>query len=325
MKRIVILHESVDPQWRWVAHHMPEFAWSFVNAPPARGGIWNRVRRQLAGLRAARLAREADLVLTFGAGLTSVLEIARKLLRVTTPHCSYFLNFDRLPTGSTLRRQAPLFRGVERIVVSSTMERALYAGHFGIDPARIDVLLWGVNAPDVSDKHLAKGDYVCAVGGNSRDYAMLMEVARARIDMPFVLVVRPANLEGLDIPSNVTTFTNIPFADAMAIVRDAKVMALPLVATDTPCGHVTIVAAFYLGTPIVVTDSTGIEDYVQDGVTGLVAATGSSVDFGAAIDRLWSEPELAARLGQAGADFANAQCTEANYPAHVRKMLNEVR
>jgi glycosyltransferase involved in cell wall biosynthesis len=114
---------------------------------------------------------------------------------------------------------------------------------------------------------------------------------------------------------------NIPFADAMAVVRDARAMALPLVTTETPCGHVTIVGAFYLGTPVVVTGSTGIDDYVKDDVTGLVAQTGSSEAFGAAIDRLWHDPALAQRLGAAGQAFANARCTEANYPQHVRAML----
>lgn len=320
-KRIVVLHEIPDAGWRWVAHHLPDYEWTFVFAPPPTGALANRIKRQQAGLRAAWLARSADLVLSFGAGLASVLEIGRRLCQVRTPHCCYYLNFDRLPQGVTLARQAPLYRRIDRFVVSSTMERMLYARHFGIDPARIDVILWGVNPPEVADRRIVEGDYICAVGGNSRDYAMLMEVAAARPDVAFVIVARPRNLEGLAIPPNVTTHANIPFGDAMAIVRDARVMALPLVSTETPCGHVTIVGAHYLGTPVVVTDSTGIEDYVTDGVTGLVAETGSAPSLGAALDRLWSDRALAARIGAAGRAFAEARCTEANYSPHVRAML----
>jgi glycosyltransferase involved in cell wall biosynthesis len=321
MKQIVVLHEIDDPAWRWVSHHMPEFAWRFVLAPPPTGSPFNRIARLQSAFRAARMAKSADLVISFGAGLGGVLEIARRVLGVTTPHCCYYLNFDRMPQGFTRSRQTKLYRTIDRFVVSSTMERTLYAQHFGIDPARIDVILWGVNSPEVANRCLVEGDYVCAVGGNARDYPMLMEVARARPDMPFVVVARPVNLEGLDIPPNVETMCNIPFADAMAVVRDGRLMALPLVTTETPCGHVTIVAAFYLGTPVAVTASTGIGDYVQDGVTGLVARTGSVGAFGAAIDRLWHDRELAGRLGKAGQDFANARCTEANYPQHVRAML----
>lgn len=323
MKRIVALHEITDPAWRWVSHHMPEYDWQFVFAPPATGGVLNRVKRQLAGLRAARLARSADLVISFGAGLASVLEFGRRALAVKTPHCCYFLNYDRLPQGFTRTRQARAYESVDRFVVSSTIERLLYTQHFDLDPKQFDVILWGVNPPDVNDARIIEDDYVCAVGGNARDYRMLMDVARNRPNIPFVVVARPANLEGLDAPPNVRTLTNIPFADAMAIIRDARVMALPLKTTETPCGHVTIVGAFYLGTPVVVTASTGIEDYVTDGETGLVTPTGSADAMGSAIDRLWSDPALAARLGAAGQAFANAHCTEANYPAHVRKLLGD--
>jgi glycosyltransferase involved in cell wall biosynthesis len=321
MKRIVVLHEMEDPHWRWVSHHMPEFDWSFVFARPATGQIGNRLSRLRAAFAAVRLAKSADLIISFGLGLGSVIEIARRLVGVNTKHCCYYLNFDELPQGLKRSRQAAICKSIDRFVVSSTIERALYAAHFGIDPHRIDMLLWGVNPPEVSNTVLVAGDYVCAVGGNARDYPMLMDVARARPDIAFVVVVRPANLEGLNVPPNVRTFTNIPFADAMAVVRDARVMALPLVTTQTPCGHVTIVGAFYLGTPIVVTASTGIEDYVQDEITGLTAPSGSAAAFGAAIDRMWNDPAMAQRIGAAGAAFANAHCTEANYPQHVRAML----
>lgn len=320
-KRVVVLHDG-GAHWRWVAHHLPEIDWRFIAAPEGSGGIGNRAARIRATIKAAREARGADLVLSFDAGLAALLEVARRILRVRTPHICYYLNFDRLPTGLRRARQARLFRGIERFTVSSTMERELYAKHFGIDPARIDVLLWGVTAPVASDARPVGADYVSAVGGNARDYPLLMEVAAARPDMRFIIVARPANLAGLNIPPNVETLCNIPYADAMAVVAGARVMALPLVATDTPCGHVTIVSAFYLGTPVVVTASTGIEDYVRDGATGLIAPPGSASALGAAIDRIWHDAALAAALGAAGLAFAESQCTEANYPPHVRRMLS---
>ena len=320
-KRIVVLHDGGE-HWRWIAHHMPDVDWCFVAAPAGSGAIRNRGARIAATFRAARMAHKADLILSFDAGLAALLELARRALRVRTPHVSYFLNFDRLPTGLRQVRQARLFRTVNRFTVSSTMERQLYANHFGIDPARIDVLLWGVNAPVASDARPTGADYVCAVGGNARDYTSLMAVAAARPAIRFIVVVRPANLDGLTVPPNVETLCNIPYADAMAVVQGARLMALPLVATDTPCGHVTIVSAFYLGTPVVVTASSGIDDYVCNGETGLVAIPGSVESLGSAIDRVWNDPELAGQLCGAAKDFVEAHCTEVNYPPHVRKMLS---
>ena len=67
---------------------------------------------------------------------------------------------------------ASTFTQVDRFVTYSTLERSLYADYFGIDPARIDVVLWGVGQPpvDSSKAPLEPGDYICALGGNARDY-----------------------------------------------------------------------------------------------------------------------------------------------------------
>ena len=300
---------------------MPEYDWQFVHAPAASGTIANRVARLGAALNASHAGRSADLVISFGAGLGGALELGRRMLGVKAPHICYYLNFDHLPHGLRRERQARLYKSIDRFVVSATVERDIYAGHFGIDPARIDVILWGVNAPVASDMAPPFADYVCAVGGNARDYAMLMKVAAARPDMSFVVMARPENLAALSIPANVTTLCNILYPDAMAIVQRARVMALPLTSTDTPCGHVTIVSAFYLGTPLVITGSTGVEDYVKDGETGLVTTAGSAEAMGAAIDRMWNDPALANRISTAATAFASAQCTEANYPSHVRAFL----
>jgi glycosyltransferase involved in cell wall biosynthesis len=321
-KRIVVLHDNANPDWRWISHHLPEFEWEFVQAPVARGGVRNKLVRLRAAWRAARRSRNADLLLTFDEGLCAALVLSRTVIGNRPPLVSYYFNFDRLQSGLKQARQSFLFRQVDRFVVSSTVERKLYAEHFGIDPAKFDFLHWGVNAPVASDFRVGVEKYICAVGGNSRDYAMLMQVAADRRHIPFVIVARPANLEGLIVPANVTTLTNIPYGDAMAVVAGARAMALPLVTTETPCGHVTIVSAFYLGCPLVTTRSTGVDDYVTDGETGLVVAQGSAADMGAALDRLWQDRALADRLAASAKSFAQTHCTEANYPAHVRSLLN---
>lgn len=320
VKRIVVLHDNANPEWRWIAHHLPEFTWEFVQAPVADGGTGNKLARLRAAWKAARLSRNADLLLTFDEGLCSALAIARMVQGKGPPLVSYYFNFDRLPTGSKRKRQSVLFRQVDRFVVSSTMERTLYAEHFGIDRAKFDFLHWGVNPPEASALDTGYQPYVCAVGGNARDYALLMRVAAARPHINFIIVVRPANLEGLNIPRNVEVMANIPYADAMAVVKNARLMALPLKRTDAPCGHVTIVSAFYLGTPLVVTASTGIDDYVTDGETGLITEC-DDVAFGAALDRIWSNGTLADHLSVTAKAFAQTHCTEANYPAHVQSLV----
>ena len=321
---IVVLHDY-GPDWRWIAHLMPEIEWQFFAVPRVEGRFAKRLNKLRWAWRAARAARAAQLIITFDEGLCAALEIARMVVRGGPPHVTYYFNFDHMPQGVQRARHAALFRRVSRIVVSSRVEQRLYARHFGLDPTRIDFIPWGVKAPAASGLVVDHKDYVCAVGGNARDYAMLMQVASRQPDRRFVIVVRPANIEGLAVPDNVEVMCNIAYADAMAVVKGARLMALPLKTTDTPCGHVTIVSAFYLGTPVIVTRSAGVEDYVTDNQSGLITAAGSSEEMGAAIDLLWADDQLAERLSANARAFAELNCTEQNYPPHVRQMLRLAR
>lgn len=321
-RRVVVVHDIADPEWRWIAPDLAgEAEFEFHRAPLAPRSLGRRLKTLAVTLKAVRAARDADLLISVGPGLASSVAIARLALGVRTPHLAQAFNFDRLPRGAARLRMRLLFRTVDRLIISSRMERALYARHFGLDPARLDVLLWGEKERPAGDLPPAERGYACAIGGNSRDYATLLRAAARRPDIAFRLVVRPKSLSGLAVPANVTALVNVPMAEAMAVLRGARLMVLPLKGSDTPCGHVTIVAGFFAATPMIVTRSTGIEDYIADGETGLLVEVGSVDSLLAAIDRLWRRPAEGARIAALARDFAMEQCTEHGYVRLVREML----
>jgi glycosyltransferase involved in cell wall biosynthesis len=138
----------------------------------------------------------------------------------------------------------------------------------------------------------------------------------------FVLVVRPDNLRGLELPANVTVHTNLPFGKTMNVLAHSRFMVLPLVGSEVPCGHVTLVAAMHLGKAIVVTDSTGVHDYVRAGDNALTIPAGSSESLAAAARRLWQDRSLCIQLGDNGRRFAASECIEARAVEHFRRWLN---
>ena len=79
----------------------------------------------------------------------------------------------------------------------------------------------------------------------------------------------------------------------------ANALAVPFVPADEDLGLITL-EAFSQGTAVVTcTDSGGPTEFIEDGVTGLVAEpTGPSI--GRALARLVEDPDLAQRLGAAG-------------------------
>jgi glycosyltransferase involved in cell wall biosynthesis len=158
---------------------------------------------------------------------------------------------------------------------------------------------------------LQSGDYVCAVGGNARDYTTLGAVAERHPEIPQVWVVRPGNLTGLHLPPNVRVAANISYPASMNFLAHSRFMVLPLKSAEAPCGHVTLVSAMYLGKAIVATCSAGITDYVTEGETGLLCAAANVDSLEEHMLRLWNDPGEAERLGGNGLAFVQNHCSDA--------------
>jgi glycosyltransferase involved in cell wall biosynthesis len=168
---------------------------------------------------------------------------------------------------------------------------------------------------------LVEGDYISAIGGNARDYATLMSAAEQLPEVPLVVVARPRNLRGLRIPPNVRTFTDIPFPDAMSVLANSRFMVLPLTGTDVRCGHVTLVAAMHFAKPFIITNSTGVADYVDHGETAIACPAFDPKGLCEAIRELWDDPERCLAMGENGKAFAGLNCSESSARRHLASLL----
>jgi glycosyltransferase involved in cell wall biosynthesis len=81
---------------------------------------------------------------------------------------------------------------------------------------------------------------------------------------------------------------------------------------EVPSGHVTIVAAMHLERALIVTASSGIEDYVKNRENGLTVPVADASTLAAAIRKLWNDQSLCKFLADNGKLFASTHCTEEN-------------
>jgi glycosyltransferase involved in cell wall biosynthesis len=93
----------------------------------------------------------------------------------------------------------------------------------------------------------------------------------------------------------------------MAEVPDVlrSVDVLVNASTAEPFG-LTVLEAQASGVPVVAAASGGILDFVQDDDNGLLVPPGDSVALTRALDRLFGDAELRARLGRRGRETAEA-------------------
>ena len=125
-----------------------------------------------------------------------------------------------------------------------------------------------------------------------------------------VVVATPESLRGVSIPPNVTVRFNVPLPQTMAILQQARFSVVPLLGTEVPCGHVTLVSAMHLGKASIVSESTGITDYVNDLDNGLTAPPFDPAALARAIARLWDDAALNQRLAEQARSFAGLKCSE---------------
>jgi len=323
--RVVVLSPHWDG-WRWHAARFPEIEWHFVDDDPnalERRVHATRLSRVRGCFEAAALAKRIDacVVVAHGPYYATWAAYFGKKLGLRAPILGFTFNYPEMPVGIKRRIAARMVADVERFVVFSSMERDLYARTLGIPRERFDIVRWSMKPPECAQGRVEEGEYVCAVGGNGRDYRTLLLAAARLPEIPFVLVVRPESMRGLDVPPNVRVRVNLETAKTMNVVKHARFMVLPLAGNDVACGHVTLVAAMHLGQTFIVTESSGVADYVVDGSNGLACPPFDVDAMVSRVRELWGDRERTERMGRAGLRFADLYCSERVAADHLRSVL----
>ena len=328
---IVCCAEVANPNWRWIEGNFEgnDFSFQFVRCTPR-----NWLERNVKFINFARLRGCLDAVLlakrqnalvlvTHGPTLAAWCGLFAWFFGLKACLLAHSFNFTDLPGKLKIIIFKFGLRRTNRLVTFSRVERSVYARAFDLPESRFEFVHWGANPPKIVGDN-GFGEYVSSIGGNARDYRTLMDAARSVPHVPFVVIGRPENFAGLDIPENVISRTNTPLDYAMNVLNYSRFMVLPLTSSEVPCGHVTIVAAMHLGKAMIVTGSSGVDDYVIANENALVAPVQDPEALSVAIETLWNDEVLRNRLGKNGKQFARSNCTEQKITELFKAYLNEI-
>lgn len=319
-RQVINVHEGRE-DWDWVRLMLPpqeaaQFDWRNYSTftPGTLGKILKTQHfgRLRSGLRTrfTTQGRPQDLIIAHGprpAFYTALLTGAAK--RDAT-FVGMSFNYTDLPTGLSHKQMIKSYRWIDRFAVYSRMERRLYADYFDLPEERFDFIRWAVDPPITAPgPRTIDGHYAMALGSEARDYATLAEAARLVPNCRIILVARPHNIVGLSFPANVDVMTDLTWDACWTLMYHSVGSLIPLRSSTTPNGHRTLVGAQMLGKVNVITDSSGIRDYVEDGETGLLVPANDACAFATAIERLFDEPDVMARIGEAAWSFSMRECT----------------
>jgi glycosyltransferase involved in cell wall biosynthesis len=297
---------SIDnlPQKQLGLRHMPAF-----------------IGRLMKLLRRARRER-MNYVLTFEADLTCYMIGFLQLLpwfRGPKHVILQFITRERAPTASSRLRHAIAqlcLSTVYRFICSSRREVEYYRSLFPWDPARFVFVPFHTDERLLARPSAPRADFIIAAGRAYRDFATLAQaVAGTGIRTLIVCGRQGPQLD--QTPPEVTVITEMPFDQLMGEVARARVVVVPLTPQRISTGQSFVLQAMAVRGAVVATRTAGTEDYIEDGVNGLLVSPRDPAELRRVIQRVWNDSALATELGES----ARATIVRKHLPAEYARTI----
>ena len=210
-----------------------------------------------------------------------------------------------------LRMQAKVARAARRIMTPSEASKRDIAKDFGVDPARMQVILLGVDdgfvpptKPRVPGRILAMASADAPMKGIS---TLLEAFAKLRTerDLELVLVTKPRPggrteklIDKLAITDSVRFVSGVSDAELVELMGSAEIACVPSLYEGFSLPTAELMAC---ATPLVVSRAGAIPEVVgPDGECADLVTPGDVGELGAAIAALLDDPERRERMGRAG-------------------------
>ena len=302
---IINIAETPPADWVFLKDKINDdsIIWYFYNAIP-KNYLENLVRKpRISRFRAAFCAVlqakkvNTKLIISHGPNVTLLTALFCWLLNVKSQHLAFSFTFTKLPTGFRRFLMRLALKSVYKFTLYSEVERGLYANYFNLPIDRFDSLPWTMDEPITEDSVVPKQVYVCAAGGEGRDYETLIKAFEG-LDINLIIIARPENLKDQTIPSNVQVLTNVSAKKYWSVINDSKFSVVPMLSRDTNCGHGTIVGAFALSKPVVTTYSYATEEYAINEYNSLISEPGDAKSLAENVVRLWNDDKLYSELAE---------------------------
>lgn len=300
-----VRRESAGPSWHEKARHNSSV------------GDWLGFRNQ---------AREAlgvpsDGCITVFPQLAAAAASQMRVQRDDRPLVSWF--FNTTISGRVRARSARAALGrVNRFVVHSTAEIEAYARDLALPADRFQFVPLQYGGA-VSNAGPPPGDpYLFATGSGFRDYGTMF-AAVEKLGYRTLVLAGPRALAGLEVPDNVEIIDAMSKAEIHRHVLHARANVLPLNEDGVTAGLVTIVEAFRHGRAMVGTARSGVEDYLIDDDTALLAPPFDVNGLADRLEAMWTDESLRERLDHNADRFGQERCTDTAAAAALGKILDQ--
>jgi glycosyltransferase involved in cell wall biosynthesis len=316
MKVLCLVDTPVKPQERWLWKYLPANTdeVDFLVATGASDSFqkWGKLLNYypaywLSGWRALRKTRQTgyDLVLAWEGKNGLPYAVLRSLIGQKHPP----LIIVAFNLRGVIRHFLSLarfgLRSVSRLLVFTPVEVDQYQRMLSLPPGTIsycphgwyDPMRWYDPATVPQTPALA-GKYVLASGRSYRDFETLAQAVEGT-EVEVKVSGRAFNLNHVALPSNMQATGWLPYRELQDYLFKSHFYVVPLQPIGHAGGDSSLLHAMSFGKAVVATRAPSTETYIQHGVTGLLVEPRDVAGMRQAVLRLWSNPDEAARMGQA--------------------------
>lgn len=219
-----------------------------------------------------------------------------------------------------LRNTAAWSRGawdaVTLFVAPSHAVRRTLANH-GLIDEKIRVVYNPVPIPE-RPADPTQGEYVAFAGRPSAEkgYAQLFAAAAMLPEIPFRVAGGGFEAVAFQAPANVSFAGHLPESSMQEFWRNARLAVVPSCYIEA--FGLTAAEAQATGLPVVASDTGGLSEIVEDGVTGALCPCGDVEALASQIGRIWKDADMQRAMGEKGRERAASLFS---MDAHMERLL----
>lgn len=221
-----------------------------------------------------------------------------------------------------IARWTGFLRSADSILVFARSQERYLRQEVGLGPERARFVFDKVDARFFTAAEPASAPgYVLSVGREQRDYATLIEAVKP-LRVRCIIVPGSAwshrATEALSMPEHVEARTGLSYVELRSLYRGAGVVVVSVQpGTDYAAGVNSLLEAMACARPVIVSETPGLEGYVDDGVDGRLVAAGDPLALRGLIQELLENRSQAQRLAVTGRETIERGRTLEHFVAEV--------
>lgn len=236
------------------------------------------------------------------------------------------INVALLHPKNLARRKRRLWAWVlpaaERIICYASVQTEWLQKEFNLDAARVSFIPLGVDTDYFQPSSVeANGDFCLSVGTNDgKDFATLVQALPPGIrlvavtDGPNERIIKENALP----EAKIDVRQSVPIAELKQLYQTARVHIIPIREMQFSSGQTVLLENMALGKTVIISDTSAIRDYVEDGVTALCVAPGNVSQLRQQIQQVWDCPNDHAYIGINAARVIQSQFSASGF---AKKLL----